>query len=70
LPPQLGQMMAVYLVYMQPFREYLILQVLHSNYSDYVWHDAQGAWDTGWLTRVLKQEAGKRLSGVLHTLDY
>ncbi|KAH8701432.1 hypothetical protein GQ44DRAFT_717592 [Phaeosphaeriaceae sp. PMI808] len=26
LPPQLGQVMAVYLVYIQPFREYLTLQ--------------------------------------------
>jgi superfamily II DNA helicase RecQ len=70
LPPQLGQVMAVYLVYVQPFREYLTLQVLGGSYSDYVWHDAQGAWDTGRLTRVLKRETGKRLGVVLHTLEY
>ena len=70
LPSQLGQVMAVYLVYIQPFREYLILQVLGGNYSDYVWHDAHGAWDTGRLTRVLKRETGKRLGVALHTLDY
>jgi hypothetical protein len=29
--------MAVYLVYVQPFREYLMLQVLGGNYTDYVW---------------------------------
>jgi hypothetical protein len=44
--------------------------VLGGSYSDYVWHNAQGAWDTGWLTRVLKREIGKRLSVVLHTLEY
>jgi superfamily II DNA helicase RecQ len=70
LPPQLGQVMAVYLVYIQPFKEYLTLQVLGGSYNDYVWHDAQGAWDTGRLTRVLRRETGKRLGVALHTLDY
>jgi hypothetical protein len=32
--------------------------------------DAQGAWETDWLTRVLKRETGKRLRVPLHTLDY
>ena len=62
--------MAVYLVYVQPFREYLTLQVLGGSYSDYVWHDGQGAWDTGRLTRILRRETGKRLGVPLHTLDY
>lgn len=70
LPPQLGQVMAVYLVYVQPFKEYLTLKVLGGSYSDYVWHNVQGAWDTGRLTRVLKRETGKRLGVALHTLDY
>jgi hypothetical protein len=70
LPPQLGQVMAVYLVYVQPFCEYLTLQVLGGSYSNYVWHDAQGVWDTSWLTRVLKRETGKRLGVVLYTLEY
>ncbi|KAL1640737.1 hypothetical protein SLS61_010232, partial [Didymella pomorum] len=70
LPPRLGQVMAAYLVYMQPFKEYLTLQVLGGNYSDYVWHDAQGAWDTGRLTRILRRETGRRLGVPLHTLDY
>jgi hypothetical protein len=70
LPPQLGQAMAVYLVYLQLFREYLTLQVLGGSYSEYVWSDAQGAWETDWLTRVLKRETGKRLGVPLHTLDY
>ncbi|KAF1922141.1 uncharacterized protein M421DRAFT_45207, partial [Didymella exigua CBS 183.55] len=62
--------MALYLAYIQPFREYLTLQVLGGGYSDYVWHDAQGAWNTDRLTRVLKRETQKRLGVTLHTLDY
>jgi hypothetical protein len=44
--------------------------VLGGSYSDYVWSDAQGAWGTDRLTRLLKRETGKRLGVVLHTLDY
>jgi hypothetical protein len=33
---QLGQVIAVYLVYIQLFREYLTLQVLGSSYSNYI----------------------------------
>jgi hypothetical protein len=36
LPPQLGQVMAVYLAYLQPFREYLVVEVLGGGLSDYV----------------------------------
>jgi hypothetical protein len=44
--------------------------VLGGSYSDYVWSDAQGAWGTDRLTRLLKRETGKRLGVALHTLDY
>ncbi|KAI1668018.1 hypothetical protein L13192_07154 [Pyrenophora tritici-repentis] len=70
LPPRLGQVMAVYLTYLQPFREYLAVQVLGGSLSDYVWSNGQGAWGTDQLTRVLKRETGKRLGVELHTLGY
>ncbi|CAO2655088.1 Nn.00g101520.m01.CDS01, partial [Neocucurbitaria sp. VM-36] len=70
LPPRLGQVMAVYLAYVQPFYEYLTVQVLGGHLNDYVWGNEQGAWDTGRLTRMLKRETGKRLGVVLHTHDY
>ncbi|CAE7173591.1 RecQ family helicase [Pyrenophora teres f. teres] len=70
LPPRLGQIMALYLSYLQPFREYLVVNVLSGGLSDYVWSNKEGAWDTDRLTRVLKRETGKRLGVALHTLDY
>ena len=48
----------------------MILQVFGGNYSDYVWHDAQGAWDTGRLTQILNRETEKRLGVKLRTLDH
>jgi hypothetical protein len=35
--------MALYLSYLQPFEEYLIVQVLGSSLHDYIWGDSQGA---------------------------
>ena len=70
LPPRLGQIMALYLSYLQPFEEYLIVQVLGGGVHDYIWGDSQGAWSTDRLTRVLKRETGKRLGVELHTLGY
>jgi hypothetical protein len=70
LPPQVGQIMAVYLAYLQPFQEYLTVEVLGGSFSDYVWGDEQGPWKTDRLTRLLKRETGKRLGVELHTLDY
>jgi hypothetical protein len=70
LPPRLGQVMAVYLTYLQPFREYLTVQVLGGSLNDYVWSNEQGAWGTDQLTKVLKRETGKRLGVELHTLGY
>jgi hypothetical protein len=43
LPRQLGQIIALYLRYLQPFREYLLVQVLGGGLSDYVWSNKQGA---------------------------
>jgi superfamily II DNA helicase RecQ len=70
LPPQLGQIMALYLSYLQPFQEYLVVQVLGGSLTDYVWSNKQGAWGTDKLTRVIKRETGKRLGVELHTLGY
>jgi superfamily II DNA helicase RecQ len=70
LPPRLGQVMVLYLAYLQPFQEYLTVQVLGGGFSDYVWADEQGPWGTDRLTRALRRETGKRLGVELHTLDY
>ena len=70
LPPRLGQVMAVYLAYLQPFQEYLAVEVLGGGFNDYVWADEQGPWGTDRLTRALKRESGKRLGVELTTLDY
>ena len=70
MPLRLGQVIVLYLAYLQPFCEYLTVQVLGGSFSDYVWADEQGPWGTARLTRALRRETGKRLGVPLHTLDY
>jgi superfamily II DNA or RNA helicase len=70
LPPSLGQIMALYLGYLRPFREYLTVQVLGGGLSDYIWCNEQGAWGTDRLTRVIRRETGTRLGVDLHTQGY
>jgi hypothetical protein len=36
LPPQLEQIIALYLSYLQPFKEYLVVQVLEGSVHDYI----------------------------------
>jgi len=70
LPPRLGQVMVLYLGYLQPFREYLVVTVLGGGLDDYIWSNEQGAWGTDRLTRVLRRETGQRLGVELSTLGY
>jgi hypothetical protein len=70
LPPRLGQVMVLYLSYLQPFREYLVATVLGGGLDDYIWSNEQGAWGTDRLTKVLRRETGKRLGVELSTLGY
>jgi superfamily II DNA or RNA helicase len=70
LPWRLGQVMAMYLAYLQPFHEYLTVQVLGGGFDEYVWADQHGPWDTGRLTRIISRETAKRLGVKLTTLDY
>ena len=50
LPLRLGQVMVVYLAYLQLFQEYLTVQVLGGSFTDYLWANEQGPWGTDRLT--------------------
>ncbi|TKA75572.1 hypothetical protein B0A55_07939 [Friedmanniomyces simplex] len=70
LPWQVGQLLAVYLAYVQPFQEYLSEEVRGFGFSDYVWSSEYGAWGTDRLTRIIVRETQKRLGVRLTTLEY
>jgi hypothetical protein len=70
LPWRVGQLLAIYLAYVQPFQQYLTVKVKGSGRSDHIWANEYGPWGTDRLTKVINQESSKRLGMRLTTLDY
>ena len=70
LPWRVGQLLAVYLAYVQPIQELLAAQINSSWPSDYLWANEHGPWETDRLTRALGTETSKRLGFRLTTHDY
>ena len=53
MPWRVAQVMAVYLAYVQPFVERVSVAVGYGcGWSEYVWADASGPWETRMLTAV------------------
>ena len=70
LPWKVGQLLAVYLAYVQPLQEYLGEKVRGLGFSDYVWSSEFGPWGTDRLTKIIARETEKALGWRLTTLDY
>jgi hypothetical protein len=71
LPWRVGQLMCVYLTYAQPLMERLSVAIGHGcGWSEHIWADAKGAWETPKLTSILKRRTGEDLGVTLGTLDY
>ena len=70
LPWRVGQLFAVYLAYVQPLQEYLTVKVKGSGWTDYMWANEQGPWETDRLTKVIARETQKHLGVRLTTHDY
>jgi superfamily II DNA helicase RecQ len=70
LPWRVGQLLVIYLVYVQPFCEYLLVETQNRKISDHIWHDEKGPWETEHLTRVIKRQTALGLGYRFHTLDF
>ena len=70
LPWRVGQLLAVYLAYVQPLHEHLCREVQGIEPSDYIWSNEFGPWATDRLTRIITRETQKGLGVRLTTLDY
>ena len=70
LPPTVAQLLVTYLVYVQPFREYLQLEVLHGDFSDFIWHDDKGMWETPRLRGIIQRQTSLALGHAFGVLDY
>lgn len=70
LPWRVGQLLAVYLAYVQPFQHFLSVKVKGSGQSDHIWANEFGVWGTDRLTKIIIRESSKWLGTRLTTLDY
>jgi superfamily II DNA helicase RecQ len=70
LPWRVGQLLAIYLAYVQPFQQYLTVKVKGLGRSDHIWANEYGPWGTDRLTKVIVRESSKHLGTRLTTLDY
>lgn len=71
LPWRLGQLLCLYLVYVQPLASLLSSKIGYGpGMSEYIWATENGPWDTSKLTRILKERTGEALGVSLGTLDY
>ena len=70
LPWRVGQLLAVYLAYVQPLQQWLGEKVRGLGVSDYVWSSEYGPWGTDRLTKIIARETEKALGWRLTTLDY
>ena len=71
LPWRVGQLMAVYLAYVQPFVERMSVAVDDGcGWGEYLWADSSGPWETPKLTAILHRRTGQDLEVELGTLDY
>lgn len=70
VPWRVGQLLVIYLAYVQPFREVLLSETQHLDPSDHLWHDDKGPWETDHLTRIIKRETALGLGHRFNTLDF
>jgi len=70
LPWRVGQLVVIYLAYVQRLREHLLVQVQGQGWSDYIWCNDKGIWDTDRMTGIIKQETAMGLGHGYTTLDY
>ena len=70
LPWRVGQLLAVYLAYVQPFSETLDQKTRGPPRSDYLWNNKNGPWHTEQLTKILTEETTLRMGLRMTTQDY
>ena len=50
---RVGQLLAIYLAYVQPFQQYLTVKVKGSGRSDHIWANEYSLWGTDQLMKVI-----------------
>lgn len=71
LPWRVGQLLSLYLVYVQPLAELISVKTGYGcGWSEYIWGDNKGPWETPKLTSILRQRTGEDVGHALGTLQF
>jgi len=71
LPWRVGQLLSLYLVYVQPLAELISVETGYGcGWSEYIWGDNKGPWETPKLTSILRQRTGSDIGHALGTLQF
>ncbi|OBT40734.1 hypothetical protein VE00_09776 [Pseudogymnoascus sp. WSF 3629] len=70
MPWRVGQLVAVFLAYVQRFKEDLDQQTHGPRRSDHIFYDKHGSLGTEHLTKALHRETAARMELKMGTLDY
>jgi hypothetical protein len=71
LPWRVGQLLSLYLVYVQPLAELISVKIGYGcGWSEYIWGDNKGPWETPKLTSILRQRTGEDIGHALGTLQF
>ena len=70
LPWRVGQLLVMYIAYVQPFEELLAVKTYGSGWAEHVWTVGEGIWDTEKLSKIISRETSKALGVRLTTLSY
>lgn len=70
LPWKVGQLLVMYIAYIQPFMEMLLVEATGSGWTDYIWADNKGPWETDRMTKVISRETSRQLGIRLTTHTY
>lgn len=71
LPWRVGQLLSLYLVYVQPLAESISVKTgIGFGWSEYIWADNKGPWETPKLTSILRQRSAEGIGHALGTLQF
>jgi hypothetical protein len=71
LPWRVGQLLSLYLVYVQPLAEAISVKTgIGFGWSEYIWADDKGPWETPKLTSILRQRSAEGIGHALGTLQF
>jgi hypothetical protein len=61
----------LYLIYVQPLAELISVKIGYGcGWSEYIWGDNKGPWETPKLTSILRQRTGEDIGHALGTLQF